>query len=362
MSTNSRRARKRHHRASKRGQAPGTVIYIGEANSEPVAVHVLDYDLDGVRPFEELDEEVCQRAQALDSVTWINLDGIHQVDHVKAIAKTFDLHALWVEDLVNTSCRPRSEVIDDKVLVIAKMATVRKGPTGSPEVETEHVGLVCGPGWVLTFQERPGDVWDSVRQRIDHGSRIRKMSAAYLLHGLLDAIVDEYFVVLENLELEVDRVEEASLNASTGDLPPRVFAIRSEITAIRSVVWPVREAVGQLVRGDYDGIDSAIQPFYRDLYDHLVQTMDITDASRERLVGVVELHLAVTSHQMNVVMRVLTVVSTVFIPLTFIAGVYGMNFAYMPELQVRGGYFVALGVMLAIGLSLLWMFRRRGWI
>lgn len=362
--TNRRRMKRRVARSAKRGQAPGSAVYTGQVVETPIDVKVIDFDEEGVRRFETLDGEVQGLAAGADTVTWVDFHGLHDVDQVNALATAFDLHPLWVEDLLNPACRPKSEVIDDKILVIVKMAKVvhEVGSGEIPEIDTEHVGLVSGPGFVLSFQERLGDVWDPVRTRIETGTRIRKMGASYLLHALLDGVVDEYFVVLEQLEHAIDELEERTLSSRNVDLPPALYTLRGEITGFRAVVWPAREAIGQLVRGDWDGISAVDTPFYRDLYDHLVQAMDITDASRERLVSVVELQLAITSHQMNLVMRLLTVVSTIFIPLTFIAGIYGMNFVWMPELQTWWAYPLVWAVMLTTGAGLLLGFRRRGWL
>lgn len=362
MSSTSRRSRRRHERASKTGQAPGTPIYVGQERDTPVEVKVLDFDTNQVRAWDNLCAEACARARATDSVTWIDADGIHDAEKVKAVCEPLGIHALWVEDLLNPTCRPKSEVLDDQLLFVVKMVQLVTGPGTQVEMEIEQVGVVCGPGWVLTFQETPGDVWDAVRARIGSGARIRRLGATYLMHALLDAIVDEYFVVLEHFEHEVDAVEDSAFLNTAGDLPPRLYALRRELASFRAVIWPVREAVGQLLRGDFEAITPEEIPFYRDLYDHCVQTMDIADAIRDRLVGVVELQLAIVNNQTNVVMRWLTVVSTVFIPLTFVVGVYGMNFDVMPELRWRYGYLGVWLVMIAITVGLLAHFRRRGWL
>lgn len=362
MSTSSRRARRRHERALKTGQAPGTAVYTGRVRDTPVAVKVIDFDADGVRTFDNLCEDACRRAHMTTSVTWVDADGIHDAERVKAVTEPFGVHPLWIEDLLNPTCRPKSEVLGDQLLFVVKMVQLIPGPDATLEMEIEQVGLVCGPGWVLTFQETPGDVWDPVRARIGTGARLRKLGETYLLHALLDAVVDEYFVVLEHFEKEVDRVEDSSLLNTVADLPPRLYALRRELASFRAVIWPVREAVGQLLRGDFESISPEEVPFYRDLYDHCVQSMDIADAIRDRLLGVVELQLAIVNNQTNVVMRWLTVVSTVFIPLTFVVGVYGMNFEVMPELQWRYGYLGVWLVMIAVAVGLLAHFRRRGWL
>ena len=351
------RERRRKARQMKRGQAPGTATYAGPARDAAIAVRVTHYDAERVQYFDSFDADVVAHAQSPSSVTWIDVDGIHDAEIVQAITGPFEVHALWVEELLNPGSRPKAEALGARLLTIVRMVRVV-----DRELEVEQVGLVCGPDWVLSFQERPGDVWDAVRARIASGARIRRMGSAYLLHALLDAVVDEYFSAIELLDTRVDALETLAIRDAPPDLAQQVYALRGEIVAFRHSTRPFREAVSQFTRREAELIDDATLPFYADLYDHVLQVMELTENARERLAGVLELHLALTSHHLNIVMRVLTVVSTVFIPLTFIVGVYGMNFAYMPELQWRGAYFAVLALMAAIGVGLVAMFKRLGWL
>ncbi len=357
------RSRRRHARAAsrKQGAPPGAAIYAGDALPDvPVTVRVVDYSPEQVRELEALNANELGPFRGADTVTWINLDGVHRVEEVQAIGAAFGLHPLWIEDILNPTSRPKTEVMDEQVLVITRMAL--GGADEAGRVETEQVALVLGVGWVLTFQERPGDVWESLRQRIrTGGGRVRRMRSDYLLHALLDAVVDHYFVALESLESRVDALEDAALSNPDVDLK-RVYALKGELSDFRRVVWPARESVATLLMRDSEALSPETAPYFRDLYDHVVQVMDILETSRERVVGVFELHLAVNGYHLNQIMRVLTVVSTVFIPLTFIAGIYGMNFHNMPELDWPWAYPAVWGLMLLIAGGMALWFRTRKWM
>ena len=233
-------------------------------------------------------------------------------------------------------------MIDDRVLVIARMVRIEDGV-----LHSEQVSMVLGKGWVLTFQERPGDVWESLRTRIRVGNgRVRRMNSDYLLHALLDQIVDHYFLSLEQLEGRVDGLEALAIDGDKRLDLGIIFELKNELAEFRRTVWPMRESIAALLRMEDGPIGGVVLPYFRDLYDHVVQVMDILETSRERVVGVYELHLAVTSHRLNDIMKLLTIVSTIFIPMTFIAGVYGMNFQHIPELQWDYGYLYVWALML----------------
>jgi magnesium transporter len=350
-----RTSRRLRRGSAKRGLAPGAAVYTGPARDWAGSLKLLHYDLDEVKTGGGLDDEELRRVLDPGHVSWVDLVGLHDVEQVRAVGKTFGLHPLWVEDLLNTGVRPKLEEHDGRLLVLVRMVRLVEG-----RVDYETVGLVAGPGWVLSFQERMGDVWDPIRARIEGNARIRRMGPAYLLHALLDALVDEYFLVVEHLDGLVDTLEDAAMSDGLQrDLPRRVHDLRGQVSAFRCAIWPLREAVAQLGRSDY--VDADTQPFVRDLYDHVREVAEEIDTTRERLTGVLELHVAVTSHQLNVVMRVLTVVSTVFIPLTFLVGVYGMNFEHMPELRWRWGYPAVWAVMALMAAGQGLWFWRRGW-
>ncbi|MCA9572858.1 MAG: magnesium/cobalt transporter CorA [Myxococcales bacterium] len=353
-----RTRRKKAAGVSKRGLPPGVPVYTGEARDTPVSVHMLDYTGDALT---EASDPTLERLAACvrpDTVTWIDLDGVHQVDRIQEVAATFTLHPLWVEDLLNPSSRPKAEWLDDRLFVLIRVLS----PKGE-DFEVEQIALVMGPGFVLSFQERPGDVWEPVRTRIrERLGRIRDRGADYLLHALMDVVVDGYLAVLQGIETRVDTLEDSALQPrAASDLLEQVTALKSDLAVVRSAVWPLREAVSALVAGEGSLVEARTVPYFRDIADHLAMLVDGVDSGRERLLTIVDLHLAQTSHQLNEVMRVLTVVSTVFIPLSFIVGLYGMNFDHMPELHYNWGYPAVLGLMAVVAGSMLAFFRRNGW-
>ncbi len=351
--SNVKRARRRRNQArrnaSMRGLPPGTPVYTGEIEGTPVEVSVLDYSADDVSAPEVSDSGRLARYAGTTTVSWIDLVGIHQVDEVTAVCRAFGVHPLWIEDICNPSSRAKTDRMDDQVLVVAKMVRVVDVDGERTLVPHEQVSMVLGDGFVLTFQERPGDVWDELRDRIRSAKgRIRRMGSDYLLHALLDAVVDHQFFALEVLEARVDALEGRAIDPDDRLDLQIIFALKSELSDFRRLAWPLRESVNQLVRMDdsESPIGPDVQPFLRDLLDHVHQVMDIVDASRDRTVGVYELHLAVTGHRLNDIMKLMTIVTTIFVPMTFIAGVYGMNFDHIPELHWPYGYAYVWSLML----------------
>lgn len=357
MSSNRRHRRRRANKqAQKRGLPPGTAVYTGDIEpGTPIEVSVIDFDAERVEELHASDAAQLPAFDSTESVTWLNVDGIHEVERVQAVTQAFGVHPLWVEDIVNPHSRPKTEVHEGRLLVIARMVAL--DPEGA---RTEQISLVLGPGWVLTFQERPGDVWGPLRERIRlNNGRVRRMAADYLLHALLDDVVDHYFLALEQLEEQVEQLEVRAIDPKQRVGIADIFALKQELAEFRRAVWPLREAVNVLMRTE-DPITPAVQPYFRDLYDHLLQVLDIHESGRDRIVGIYELKLAVNGARLNDIMKVLTLVSTVFIPMTFIAGVYGMNFEHMPELGWRYGYAYVWALMLgsaAMGAGLAWQQR-----
>jgi magnesium transporter len=284
------------------------------------------------------------------------------VSLVTEICEAFGVHPLAVEDVLNTASRPKLDVYDNQQLVLAVDMVFLDGDPG--EVSTEHVTLIAGPGFVLSFQEgRAGDMFDPVRTRIRGGTgRIRSLGCDYLLHALVDAIVDGYFVVLDKLEDRIDQIESTAFVDRSPELPAKVYAMKSELGVVRRAVFPLREAVSRMLRGETPLVSRQVEPYLRDLADHVMQSLDMIESGRDRLTNVLEVYLAAATHRMNDVMKVLTVVSTIFIPLSWIAGVYGMNFDVMPELHWAFGYPLAVGSMLAVAAGMLLYFWRRGWL
>ncbi|TNE88007.1 MAG: magnesium/cobalt transporter CorA [Deltaproteobacteria bacterium] len=347
--------------APKKGLPPGSAVYTGTMADEPVLLTLFDYGPEQLVEHSGLSAEQCIAFKDTPTVTWIDIDGLHDTHLVREICRAFRVHPLAMEDALNPTTRPKVEDYESQLFVTVKMA--RPGKDSEDIAEVEQVSCVLGPQYVISFQERPGDLFDSLRTRLrNQAGRIRDRGPDYLLHALLDAVVDGYYLVIERFEDELEELETEALDPDAEDIPQRVHSLRLQLLEFRRLVWPLREAIGELLRREGGQIRKETVPFLRDLYDHVLQVLDVIDSERDRLASVVEMHLAMTSHQMNEVMRVLTVVSSLFIPLTFFTGLYGMNFTNMPELQWRFGYYALLGLMGLITIGMLGWFRRMKWL
>ncbi len=342
------------------GEPPGTLTYVGEERTEPPTITVFDYDADTLQEEQVTEVEEAFPYRDEPTVTWINVDGVHDPDLIKKIGDYFGIHPLIQEDIANTEQRPKMEDFEDYVFVALKMLTYNKEKR---IIESEHVSLVIGSNVVISFQEQPGDVFGPVRDRIRKGGgRIRKNGADFLGYALIDAIVDTYFTILEGIGEEMEHIEEELLQHPTTNTLKNIHQLKQEMLYLRRSIWPLREMVNALERSELSVISPDTKPYLRDVYDHTIQVIDIVETYRDMLSGMTDLYLSVVSNRMNEVMKVLTIIATIFIPLTFIAGVYGMNFEYMPELSVKWAYPAVLGVMGTIIVGMLVYFHRRNWL
>jgi magnesium transporter len=357
-----RRPRPQRAHAKKRGLAPGTPVYTGDVTEGPTVAHVLDFDGDGVRELTDAPFAEVRPFRDSPSTTWIDLHGLHDTAAIETLCRHFGLHPLAVEDVLSVEGRAKADDYGETVFITAKMASFEGDPAHA-RLHLEHVALVLGDHWVLSFQERPGDPFEPVRKRIRAGSgRVRTLGADYLLHVLLDAIVDGYFVALVALEDRVDVLEDDVFEGRNARPEQAVHELRGEILMFRRAAAPLRVAISGLQRDGSPRVTPEVRLYLRDVLDHLDLVLDRLDGTRERLTSVLEVHLAANSHKMNEVMRGLTVVATVFIPLTFVAGVYGMNFDWMPELRWGWGYPAAMGLMAVMAGVMLVFMRWRRWI
>jgi magnesium transporter len=296
-------------------------------------------------------------------ITWINTYGFDRPEEIHRFAELFRIHPLTVEDILDISQRPKTEEFDDYLFVTLK--AVNPGGEGGPDgdLDFEHISIVVTGDTVLTFQEKPGDYFDGIRRRIlNNAGRIRRMGADFLAYTIIDAVVDEYFAALDSLGSGMEEFEERAIDEHDENFTRDIQKIKRECLRIRRVIWPLRESISLLMRLDSSRISGALEPFLKDLLDHLIQAAETVDTYRELIAGVMEVNLSSVSNRMNKVMKVLTIISTIFIPLTFIVGVYGMNFANMPELGMRYAYPVTWAVMVLIAVGMLIFFRRRHWM
>ncbi|NJL11563.1 MAG: magnesium/cobalt transporter CorA [Microscillaceae bacterium] len=344
------------------GLPPGTLQYVGEAKNSSVRITVIDYDPENIeeRHIEDIREVYDYKEKS--SVTWINIDGIHDVQIVKTLGMYYNLHPLLQEDIVDTEQRPKVDFFEDNIFVVLHMLSYH--PERRRVVE-EQVSLVLGENYLLSFQEdKEGDVFGSIRQRLHSKTRgkIRNTGSAYLFYLLIDTIVDNYFVVLDSVAENLENLEEEIIRQNAPRDPTRdLYNMKRQLTMVRKAVRPMRDIVTQLIREEAKFLES--DNFYlRDLYDHVVQVSDNTDSYIDVVSNLLDLYLSIIGHKTNDVMKVLTIFSTIFMPLTFIVGVYGMNFEHMPELHAQNGYFVVWGVMIVISILTYIFFKRKKWL
>lgn len=347
-------------RQRKVGLPPGTLVYTGDNKTETVRIAIIDYDEAQFQEKETKNVEECFPFKDKPTVTWINIDGVHQVDIIEKIGEHFGLHPLVLEDIVNTGQRPKMEDFVDYLFVVLKMLHYDEKEKA---VRAEQVSLILGSNYVISFQETEGDVFDPIRERIRmERGRIRKMGADYLAYSLIDEIVDNYFVILEKLGEKIEDMEDALITNPTPETLQAIHGLKREMIFLRKSVWPLREVISRLERWESPLIDKSIAIYLRDVYDHTIQVIDAIETFRDMLSGMLDIYLSSVSNRMNEVMKVLTIIATIFIPLTLIAGIYGMNFKYMPELEQPWSYPVVWLIMLVVGIVMVIYFRRKRWL
>ncbi|MDZ7779295.1 MAG: magnesium/cobalt transporter CorA [Gemmatimonadota bacterium] len=341
------------------GSAPGTLVHTGPRKVESVRIQRLRYDPDDLAETSAERIEDVLPPPGVGAVHWINVDGLHDPSVLEYIGAHYDFHRLVLEDVLSTHQRPKTEDHGTYFFVVMKMLSYDEQ---AHAVHAEQVSLIVTEGLLLSFQERPGDVFEPVRQRLRTGKgRIRAGAADYLAYALIDAIVDSYFSVLERVGDRIEELEEQAIRDVSSDTMQAIHALRREVLILRRAVWPLRDALGPMYRGDVEQITPETRVFVRDVHDHAVQVIDTVESLREVLSATMDLHLSSVSTRMNEVMKVLTMIATIFIPLSFFAGVYGMNFEHMPELAIPWAYPALLAFMLASALGMLGYFKRKGW-
>ncbi|MFC1570610.1 magnesium/cobalt transporter CorA [Candidatus Omnitrophota bacterium] len=345
--------------SKKAGLAPGTLVHVGKERSEKVKITVIDYDKDhlDVKEIENIEE--CFSYKDSPTVSWINIDGVHDMTVIEKIGKHFGLHPLVQEDIVNTGQRPKSEDFENYVFVVLKMLYNNEKNSG---IVAEQVSLILGQNFVISFQEQKGDVFDAIRERIRKAKgRIRREGPDYLTYALLDAIVDNYFLILEGLGEKIEKIEGKLVNNPTPKTLQAIHGLKGDTVFLRKSIWPLREVTSSLAKCESSLIKETTGIYLRDVYEHTIQVIDTVEAFRDMISGILDIYLSSISNRMNEVMKVLTIFAALFIPLTFIAGVYGMNFKYMPELEWHWAYFAVLGLMAATAGALLMFFKRKKW-
>jgi len=345
-------------RSAKSGLPPGTLVHIGEESDREIRVTVMAYNEKGCDERQISAVKECVYFTDTSLVTWIDVDGLHEIEIIQQVGDCQGLHPLVLEDILNTQQRPKVEDFDDYLYIVLKMLYLREG-----EPTAEQVSLIVGSNFVISFQEGIcGDVFAPIRERLRNGKgRIRGMGADYLAYSLMDAIVDNYFIVLEELGERIELLEEAVLAATTPQTARQIHRLKRDMIFLRKSVWPLREVIGALERRESHLVTEAVTVYLRDLYDHTIQVIDTVEANRDMLAGLLDVYLSSVSNRMNAIMKVLTIIATIFMPLTFIAGLYGMNFKHMPELEWHWGYPAVLLLMASVAIGMLQFFRRKRW-
>lgn len=344
---------------SKAGLAPDSLVFVGERRVDKASITILDYTPETL--YEGVAESAaeCRQHAAAANVTWINVIGLHDTALLRDIGDAFAIHPLTLEDIVHVGQRPKMEDHGEHLFMVLDILC--RDVDG--EILAEQVSLILGHGYVLSFQEVDNDLLQTIREHIRVAKgRLRRMGPDYLAHSILDAIVDNYFVVLESFSDSIEQIQDDVLAGSDTDTLMRLHSLKREMIFIRKRLWPVRELVNGLAKSESELLSAAVVPYLRDVYEHTIQVIDTVETLRDMLSGALDIFMTHVSNRMNEVMRLLTVIATIFIPLTFIAGVYGMNFKNMPELDWRYGYASVLLLMLVVGAGMALYFRRRKWL
>jgi magnesium transporter len=340
------------------GSPPGTLFYNGEVRNEPIKITLIEFNETEFFEDEYYNLEDCISHVKPNMVKWINVAGIHNTDIVEGIGKIYDIHPLTLEDIVHIDQRPKFEDFDHYVIAIMKMISY------SSQVDSEQLAIILSENTVISFQEpQGGDAFDIIRNRLRTSKgRVRKLGADYLAYALMDAVVDCYFTCIEKIGDKIEEIEEDIINNSDKKSLLELYHLKREMIYLRKQVWPLRDMINNMIRSETQLINPSTDIYLRDLSDHVTRIIDTVETYRDLLSGIMDIYLSTNANKMNEVMKVLTIMSSIFIPVTFIAGVYGMNFENMPELKTLHGYYFIWGVMISIIVGLLIYFKRKKWM
>lgn len=342
----------------KAGSSPGTVIYTGRNREHTPKIELIQYSESSLESKTIDSVSELNVIKSNSSVTWINFDGVHNINWIKEVGELFFIHRLWQEDITNVKSRPSYEELNGKIFLSLKMLYIHEGI-----LNYENISIIIGNNYVLSFQELPGDVFDPIRKRLEvTGSKIREYGSDYLAYSLVDAIIDHYYFILEYTGERLEAIEDELQLRSDENLLFAIQEQKREIIKLRRSIYPLREVITKFEKTESELIKKTTHKYLRDLYDHTIQVIETTETFREFVSSLTELYNSGVSLRMNNIMQVLTIIATIFIPLTFIAGIYGMNFDNMPELHWKYGYFAVWGIMLTVLIGMLFYFRNKKWL
>ncbi|MHB1274731.1 MAG: magnesium/cobalt transporter CorA [Candidatus Humimicrobiaceae bacterium] len=346
-------------RSSKSGMPAGSLIHIGEKKVEKVKIKLIDY---GITEYTEQDIENIEQCFSYKddhTITWINIDGIHETDIMEKLGDCFGFHPLILEDILNTQQRPKIEDFNDYIYFVLKMIDYSYKTN---TISLEQVSIILGKNYVISLQERPLEIYEPIRSRIKNDkSKIRNTGSDYLVYLLIDSIIDNYFSVLEKIGEKIEHVENKLVSNPAQKTLKTIYDLKRNMLYMRKSTWPLREIISRLERGEISLINDSTRIYIRDIYDHIIQVIDTIETFRDMLSGMVDIYLSSMSHRLNEVMKILTIISTIFIPITFIASIYGMNFRFMPEISWKWGYLVVWAIILFIIIYMVIYFKRKKW-
>lgn len=357
-----KRLRKKSKKAkhSSINQIPGTVTYIGEKKTTETSIEIINYTKETYEKKTTAAIKDAFNFEGPDSNTWINLNGLNNTKNIEILGKHYGLHPLVLEDIANTDQRPKIDEFEDYLFIVARMLYHDE----REELINEHICLVLGKNYVISFQESDGDVFEGVRERLARArGRVRNSGGDYLIYALIDAIIDNYFVIIDQLEEKVESLEDKLfLERPDDDIVFDIQTLKREIIKLRRAIYPLREVTNRLEKSDSSLIDVKTKNYLGDLHDHIIQVSENIEIYREMIWGLMDMYMTTISNRMNEVMKVLTIMASIFIPLTFLAGIYGMNFDNMPELHYKYSYYILIGVMVLVFCGMIWYFKRKKWL
>ena len=347
-------------KASKKiGLPPGSIVYVGEQKVERVKITLTEYDETNIEICEIKSVDEIDPFTDTPQVTWVSVCGLHETDFLIQIGEKFKVHPLVLEDILNTETRPKIEITDDYLFIVLKLITYN---AEHKILESEQVSFILGNSFVFSFMERNDEIFNPIKERIKNQlGKLRKKGSDYLLYVLMDLVVGQFFLALEKVGERIESLDDEVLNAPEKSQVEKIYNLKNLLLMLRRSAAPMREIVNQLIKDDSDLIDDSTEPYLRDLYDHTIHISESIELQREITTGLMETYLSMMSNKMNEVMKVLTVIATIFIPLTFIVGIYGMNFPNMPEMEWPWAYFAVWGVMLAVVIAMIFYFKKKDW-
>lgn len=351
-------SRKRRRIVEKHGAVPGTLTHIGTLYEERTRIQVIQYDPEHCQLHADFDAGFASSASTRSRVTWVQVNGLSEVDKVAAVGQAYNIHPLVMEDLLNATQRAKYEEHPDYLFIVIKVPFLDQD-----EIHFEQVSLLVGETWVISLMETNRELLLPIQERIRDGKgRIRSLGADYCAYALLDVMIDSYFTIMEQIGDRIEQIEETLLQKPAPQLLQQIHRMKRSLLFLHKASWPLRELTRSLQQCPEKFCSVELLPFLRDLHDHVFQIVDTVEIYRDIVSGMLDTYLSSVSYRLNDIMKVLTVISTIFIPLTFLAGVYGMNFDYIPELHWPYGYFILWGIMLMIAATMLILFYRAGWI